>query len=99
MSANGQAITIKIAGDRPRTTGTGTQVKTIPGIPAEHYIAFLESPLRAELSRLYPQASVTFKPAPAPSIELVGLKPVDEIRNLIGDLIGETLSFFEPTEN
>ncbi len=98
MSTNGQAITIKIAGDRPRTTGSGKDVKVIPGVSAEHYIAFLELPLRAELSRLYPQASVSFKPATAPSIELVGLKPVEEIRNLIGELIGETLSYFEPAE-
>ena len=99
MSASGQAITIKIAGDRPRTTGSGKDVKVIPGVSAESYIAFLEEPLRAELARLYPQAGVTIKAAHAPSIELVGLKPVDEIRDLIGELIGETLADFAPGED
>ena len=50
MSTNGQAVTIKIAGDRPRTTGTGQNVKVIHGITAEQYLAFLDAPLRAELA-------------------------------------------------
>ena len=98
MGASGQAITIKIAGDKPRTTGSGSAVKVIPGVSAERYVAFLEAPLRAELARLYPEASVTLRTAHAPSIELVGLKPVEEVRTLIGQLIGETLAEFGPGE-
>ena len=94
MAHGGQTITIKIAGDRPRTTGSGKDVKVITGTSAERYLNFLEGPLRAELARRYPAAEVILKSAHAPSIELVGLKPVDEIRSEIGELIGETLSEF-----
>ena len=98
MSTNGQAITIKIAGDRPRTTGTGQNVKVIHGITAEQYLTFLDAPLHTELARRYPQAEITLQAAAHPSIELVGLKPVNEIRTEIGELIAETLSDFEPTD-
>jgi len=94
MAHGGQTITIKIAGDRPRTTGSGKDVKVIQGVSAERYLSFLEAPLRAELARRYPAAEVILRSAHAPSIELVGLKPVDEIRSEIGELIGETLSEF-----
>lgn len=98
MSTNGQAITIKIAGDRPRTPGTGQNVKVIHGITAGQYLAFLDTPLRAELAHRYPQAEITLQAAAHPSIELIGLEPVDEIRTEIGELIAETLADFEPTD-
>ena len=98
MAQSGQSITIKIAGDRPRTSGTGQNVKVIHGVGAEQYLAFLEGPLRAELARRYPEAEVALRPATHPSIELVGLKPVEEIRSEIGELIGDTLQDFEPEE-
>jgi hypothetical protein len=98
MAQSGQSITIKIAGDRPRTSGTGQNVKVIHSVGAEQYLAFLEGPLRAELARRYPEAEVTLRPAANSSIELVGLKPVEEIRSEIGELIGDTLQDFEPEE-
>ncbi|ULH18048.1 hypothetical protein MF271_24110 (plasmid) [Deinococcus sp. KNUC1210] len=96
--SSGQSITIKIAGDRPRTTGSGQNVKIIPGIPAEHSIAFLKGPLTAELEQRSPDATIIFREAHAPSIELVGLKPAEEVKAVIGELIGETLADFDPSE-
>ena len=96
MAQSGQSITIKIAGDRPRT---GQNVKVIYGIGAEQHLAFLDALLRAELARRYPDAEATLHAAASPSIELIGLKPVEEIRSEIRELIGDTLSDFAPGQN
>lgn len=94
MAHGGQTITIKVVGDRPRTTGSGKDVKVITGVSAERSLDLLEVPLRAELACRYPTGEVILRSAHACSIELVGLKPVDELRSEIGELIGETLSEF-----
>ena len=94
----GSSITVKLAGDRPRTTGSGANVRVIQGVSAEMYLSYLEGPLTSELERRYPGASITVRAASTAAIELVGLKPVEDIRSEIGELIGELLADFEAPE-
>ena len=93
-----QSILIKIAGTKTTTSGNGKDLRVTPGVPAATLLAHLEAPLRLELEKLYPGVTVTLREATTPAIELTGLKPVEEVRSVIGNLIAETLSDFVPDQ-